>query len=141
MTFFDLPLSAQQEIVQLLNNHIAVSADILLKDRCLIPMLMLPDTKQLMALHGEDGPVDYDKCHNLAIRVLKDKNFTYALFSYSTRVALSSGKQTDALKTCIFTGDGIEISFYSPYRIKGLFKKTIDLRKPIIGELRENVFA
>ena len=66
--------------------------------------------------------------------------FTYALFSYSTRIGLAAGGETDALKTYIFTQNGIEVSFYTPFTVKGLFKKTINVEKSILAEIKENVF-
>ena len=40
MKFSELDTAVQESIIDLLNNHIASSANILKQDRCLIPMLM-----------------------------------------------------------------------------------------------------
>ena len=106
MKFSELDTAAQESIIDLLNNHIASSADILKQDRCLIPMLMIPDSHQLVSLQSRDGSVDVDKAYAAVVGKLKNEAFTYALFSYSTRIGLAAGGETDALKTYIFTQNG-----------------------------------
>ena len=140
MTFAELDHTTQEKIVDLLNNHIATTADILKQSRCLIPMLIIPDSNQLVSLQSKDGSVDVDKAYTAAVEKLKKEAFTYALFSYSTRVGLAAGGETDALKTCIFTQNGIEVSFFTPFAVKGLFKKTIHVEKSILAEIKENIF-
>ena len=139
MNFAELDTTTQDKIVDLLNNHIASTADILKQDRCLIPMLMIPDTNQLVSLQSRDGSVDVDKAYATVVGKLKNEAFTYALFSYSTRIGLATG-ETDALKTYIFTQNGIEVSFYTPFTVKGLFKKSINVEKSILAEIKENIF-
>ena len=140
MNFSELDTAVQESIVDLLNNHIAATADILKQDRCLIPMLMIPESNQLVSLQSRDGSVDVDKAYAAVVGKLKNEAFTYALFSYSTRIGLAAGGETDALKTYIFTQNGIEVSFYTPFAVKGLFKKTINVEKSILAEIKENVF-
>ena len=140
MKFSELDTAVQESIIDLLNNHIASTADILKQDRCLIPMLMIPDSNQLVSLQSRDGSVDVDRAYAAVVEKLKDETFTYALFSYSTRIGLTAGGETDALKTCIFTQDGIEVSFYTPFIVKGLFKKSINVEKSILAEIKENIF-
>ena len=103
MKFSELDTTVQESIVDLLNNHIAATADILKQDRCLIPMLMIPESNQLVSLQSRDGSVDVDKAYTAVVGKLKNEAFTYALFSYSTRIGLAAGGETDALKTYIFT--------------------------------------
>ena len=141
MKFAELDTTTQDKIVDLLNNHIASTADILKQDRCLIPMLMIPDTNQLVSLQSMDGSVDVDKAYAFVVEKLKAEDFTYALFSYSTRIGLATGKESDALKTYIFTKNGIEVSFFTPYTIKGLFKKSINFENTVFAELKENIFG
>ncbi len=140
MTFAELDNATQENIVDLLNNHIAATADILKQDRCLIPMLMIPDSNQLVSLQSRDGSVDVDKAYAAVVKKLKNEAFTYALFSYSTRIGLAAGGGADALKTYIFTQSGIEVSFYTPFEVKGLFKKTINVEKSILAGIKENIF-
>ena len=140
MKFSELDTAVQESIIALLNNHIASTADILKQDRCLIPMLMIPDSNQLVSLQSRDGSVDVDKAYATVVGKLKDEAFTYALFSYSTRIGLATGGETDALKTYIFTQNGIEVSFYTPFTLKGLFKKTINIEKSILAEIKDNIF-
>ena len=141
MTFAELDITTQEKIVDLLNNHIALTENILKQDQCLIPMLMIPDTHQLVSLQSKDGSVDIDKTYSAVVEKLKNEAFTYALFSYSTRIGLATGEETDALKTYIFTQEGLEVSFYTPFIIKGLFNKSINVKKSILGEIKENIFA
>ena len=141
MKFAELDTTTQDKIVDLLNNHIASTADILKQDRCLIPMLMIPDTNQLVSLQSRDGSVDVDKAYAAVVAKLKNEAFTYALFSYSTRIGLATGEETDALKTYIFTKEGLEVSFYTPFTVKGLFKKVINVEKSILAEIKENIFG
>ncbi len=140
MKFAELDTTTQGKIVELLNNHIATIADILKKDRCLIPMLMIPDSNQLVSLQSRDGSFDVDKAYAHVVEKLKNESFTYALFSYSMRIGLATGDESDALKTYIFTSNGIEVSFFTPYAIKGLFKKSINIEKTILAEVKENIF-
>lgn len=140
MRFSELDTVTQENIIELLNNHIAATTDILKQDHCLLPMLMLPDMNQVVSLQSKDGSVNVDKAYTAVVGKLKNEVFTYALFSYSTRIGLSTGVETDALKTCIFTQNGIEVSFYTPFSVKGLFKKTINLEKSIFAEIKENIF-
>ncbi len=140
MKFSELDTAVQESIIDLLNNHIASSADILKHDRCLIPMLMIPDSNQLVSLQSRDGSVDVDQAYAAVVGKLKHEVFTYALFTYSTRIGLATGGETDALKTYIFTQNGIEVSFYTPFAVKGLFKKSINVEKSIWAEIKENIF-
>ena len=140
MNFSELDTAVQESIIDLLNNHIASSADILKQDRCLIPMLMIPGSNQLVSLQSRDGSVDVDKAYATVVGKLKNEAFTYALFSYSTRIGLAAGGETDALKTYIFTQNGIEVSFYTPFKVKGLFKKSINIEKTILAEIKEHIF-
>ena len=140
MKFTDLDSSVQESILELLNNHIAASEKIIQQDQCLIPMLMIPESGQLIGLQPKDGNTDVDKAYAFTIEKLKKSDFSYALFSYSTRIGLSSGKESDAIKTCIFTSNGIEVSFFTPYTLKGLFKKTINIGKTMIFEVKDSIF-
>jgi len=141
MRFADLDTAVQDSIVDLINDHIAASVDVLKADRVLSPMLMIPDTNQLISLQPKDGNADVDRAYAFVVEKLKGESFTYALFSYSTRIALPSGSKTDALKSYVFTSDGIEVSFYTPYVVKGLFKKTITVEETILAEVKENIFG
>ena len=140
MTFAELDDTTQEKIVDLLNNHIAATADILKQDRCLIPMLMIPDSNQLVSLQSRDGSVDVNRAYAAAVGKLKNEVCTYALFSYSTRIGLAAGGETDALKTHIFTQNGIEASFCTPFTIRGLFKKSIHVEKSVLTKIKENFF-
>ena len=141
MNFSELDTAVQESIIDLLNNHIVSAAGILKQDRCLVPMLMIPDSNQLVSLQSRDGSVDVDKAYAAVVGKLKDEAFTYALFSYSTQIGLTTGGVSDALKTYIFTKNGIEVSFYTPFAVKGLFKKKINVEKSILAEIKENVLG
>ena len=102
---------------------------------------MIPDSNQLVSLQSRDGSVDVAKAYAAVVGKLKNEAFTYALFSYSTRIGLAAGSETDALKTYIFTQEGLEVSFYTPFTVKGLFKKVINVEKSILAEIKENIFG
>lgn len=140
MKFSEIDSNVQDKIVDMLNNHIAVTVNILKQDRYLIPMLMIPDTKQLVSLQSKDGTIDVDGAYAAVINKLRNEDFTYALFSYSSKIGLVNGKVIDALKTYIFTKDGLEVSFYTPFEVKGLFKKVINVEKSMLAEIKENIF-
>lgn len=140
MQFAELDGAVREKIIEALTDHIVVVADILKKDRCLMPMLMVSGTKQLMSLQAQDGSVDVDRAYARVVELLKTENFGYALFSYSTRIGLASGRETDALKTHIFTSDGMEVSFYTPYTVKGIFKKSVSFEKNIFDQIKEGIF-
>ena len=140
MKFSEIDSNVQDKIVDMLNNHIAATVNILKQDRHLIPMLMIPDTKQLVSLQSIDGTIDVDGAYAAVINKLRNEDFTYALFSYSSKIGLVNGKVIDALKTYIFTKDGLEVSFYTPFEVKGLFKKVINVEKSMLAEIKENIF-
>jgi len=140
MKFSEIDSNVQDKIVDMLNNHIASTVNILKQDRYLIPMLMIPDTKQLVSLQSKDGTIDVDRAYAAVINKLRNEDFTYALFSYSSKIGLVNGKVSDALKTYIFTKDGLEVSFYTPFEVKGIFKKVINVEKSMLAEIKENVF-
>ena len=140
MKFSEIDSNVQDKIVDMLNNHIAATANILKQDRHLIPMLMIPDTKQLVSLQSIDGTIDVDGAYAAVINKLRNEDFTYALFSYSSKIGLVNGKVIDALKTYIFTKDGLEVSFYTPFEVKGIFKKVINVEKSMLAEIKENIF-
>ncbi|MBR2971065.1 MAG: hypothetical protein IKC48_04660 [Clostridia bacterium] len=139
MKFSELDTAVQELIVNALDKHIAVTADILKQDRSLIPMLMIADSNKLISLQPKDGKTDVDKAYAVAIEMLKKENFTYAIFSYSTRICTTPNDITDALKTCIIMSNGLEVSFFTPYKVKGLFKKTINIGETFLAELKEKV--
>ncbi len=140
MEFSNLDVELQEQIITALNNHLEISADIIKKDRYLLPMLLLPESKQLIGLQSKDGSVDVEKAYFRALELLRKENFKYALFSYSTRIGLADGGETAALKTCVFTADGLAVSFFTPYSIKGFVKKSIVFEKTIFSEIKENIF-
>lgn len=144
MNFADIETTVQEDIIEILNGHIMASASILEEDKCLMPMMMVKgessESNQLISLVSKDGSVDVDKAYNVAVQNLKNMDFTYALFSYSTQVGLESGRLADAVKTFIFAKNGLTVVFYTPFVLKGLFKKKVIIEKTILGEVIENIF-
>lgn len=144
MNFQDIPNETTDKVLELLNNHLALSASNLSKDKCVLPMIMTqgsePNSNNLMCLQSRNGQTDVDVALSVAIEQLKKINFEFALFSYSTQIGLSNGKLTDALKTYIFVKSGLTIVFFTPYKISGFIKKKVDYDKSIIGEIIDNVF-
>lgn len=140
MVFSDIEVQVQEKILELLNNHIAASTDIIKVDHILLPMLILPDSNQLLSLQPESGEADVDRAYEFTINKLKNEPFSYALFSYSTKVCFANGKISDAIKTFVFTSHGIEVSFITPYSIKGILKKTVNIEKTFIGGVNDGAF-
>lgn len=144
MNFQDIPNEITDKVLELLNNHLALSASNLSKDKCVLPMLMTqgnkPDSNNLMSLQPKNGQIDVDAALAVAIELLKKTDFEFALFSYSTQIGLSNGKLTNALKTFIFTENGLTIVFFTPYKISGFLKKKVDYEKSILGEIIDNIF-
>ena len=57
-----------------------------------------------------------------------------------SEVSFDKSKISNAIKTYIFTAQGIEVSFYTPYSLKGLPRKSINVEKTIFGGIKEHVF-
>ena len=140
MNFSDIDVEVQEKILELLNNHIATSVDIIKTDHILLPMLILFDSRQLFSLQAKDDKTDVDKAYSFVVDKLKKESFSYALFSYSTQIEFENGKISSAIKTYIFTAQGIEVSLYTPYSLKGLLRKSINIGKTIFGGIKEHVF-
>ena len=139
MKFTDFEVAVQERVKKLLSDHIARCAQIIPKDGGLLPMMFLPDTRKLIGLQSSDGQADVDRAYAYAVKTLKGTSFSYALFSYSTQINFD-GKTKDALKTCIFLANGVEFSFFTPYKIKGLFKKSIAFENSVLSRIKESVF-
>lgn len=140
MNFTDINVEAQAKVLELLNEHIVTSVDIIKADHILLPMLLIYDSRQLFSLQPKNDKTDVDKAYAFVVDKLKKESFSYALFSYSTQIELENSKISNAIKTYIFTAQGIEVSFYTPYSLKGLPRKSINVEKTIFGGIKEHVF-
>lgn len=138
MDFSQLDSLIQYEIMDLLNSHIKATVSILKKDRYLMPMMVL-DSNQLISLQSQDGGIDVDRAYDFVLKKLKNESFNHAVFSYSTKVCISDGSLTDVIKTYVFLSNGLEVSFYTPYTVKGFFKKKVSVGNTLLIEVKENV--
>lgn len=138
MDFSQLDSLIQYEIMDLLNSHIKATVSILKKDRYLMPMMVL-DSNQLISLQSQDGGIDVDRAYAFVLKKLKNESFDHAVFSYSTKVCISDGSLTDVIKTYVFLSNGLEVSFYTPYTVKGFFKKKVSVGNTLLIEVKENV--
>jgi hypothetical protein len=138
MDFSQLDSLIQYEIMDLLNSHIKATVSILEKDRYLMPMMIL-DSNQLISLQSQDGSTDVDRAYAFVVEKLKNESFDHAVFSYSTKVCISEGSLTDVIKTYVFLSNGLEVSFYTPYTVKGVFKKKVSVGNTLLIEVKENV--
>ena len=138
MDFSQLDSLIQYEIMDLLNSHIKATVSILEKDRYLMPMMIL-DSNQLISLQSQDGSTDVDRAYSFVLKKLKNESFNHAVFSYSTKVCISEGSITDVIKTYVFLSNGLEVSFYTPYTVKGFFKKKVSVGNTLLIEVKENV--
>jgi hypothetical protein len=138
MDFSQLDSLIQYVIMDLLNSHIKATVSILKKDRYLMPMMVL-DSNQLISLQSQDGSIDVDRAYAFVLKKLKNESFNHAVFSYSTKVCISDGSITDVIKTYVFLSNGLEVSFYTPYTVKGFFKKKVSVGNTLLIEVKENV--
>lgn len=145
MNFNDIETTVQNDIIEFLNDHIVAAVDIIREDKCLLPMLIIKgdtdESNQLFSLQARDGNTDIDKAYAHVIQKLKSICFTYALFSYSTQIVLNSGEITDALKTCIFAKNGLEVDFYTPFAFRENEENEIVIEETFLTEVTENIFA
>lgn len=139
MQFEDLDQETQESILEMLKQRVEACAESLAEDGSCIPILFVPDANLLIGLMAEDGETDVDIAYELAIERLKQLTFSYASFSYSTQLVSEKGKVIDALKTYVFTANGIEVTFFTTYTRKGLFKKKLAFGETFLHELKENV--
>lgn len=138
MEFIELDSLIQYVIMDLLNSHIKATISILEKDRFLMPMMVL-DSNQLISLKSQDGSTDVDRAYAFVVKKLKNESFNHAVFSYSTKVCISKGSLTDVIKTYVFLSNGLEVSFYTPYTVKGIFKKKVSVGNTLLVEVKENI--
>lgn len=138
MDFSQLDSLIQYVIMDLLNSHIKTTISILKKDRYLMPMMVL-DSNQLISLQSQDGSTDVDRAYAFVLKKLKNESFNYAVFSYGTKVCISDDSLTDVIKTYVFLSNGLEVSFYTPYTVKGFFKKKVSVGNTLLIEVKENV--
>ena len=138
MDFSQLDSLIQYEIMDLLNSHIKATVSILEKDRYLMPMMIL-DSNQLISLQSQDGSTDVDRAYSFVLKKLKNESFNHAVFSYSSKVCISDGSLTDVIKTYVFLSNGLEVSFYTPYTVKGFFKKKVSVGNTLLIDVKENV--
>ena len=145
MIFNELDEIIQQEIVDLLNKHIVSSAEIIKKDKMLLPILMINgktlESNKLISLQSMDKTIDVDKAYEKALSIIKKESFNYALFSYSTRMGTSSGQVINAIKTTIITETGVSVTFISMYELKGLIRKNMNILETVLYDMRENVLV
>jgi hypothetical protein len=144
MDFENIAPKMQETIMQLLDKHLSITIKILEKDKCVIPMFWAkgskPDSNSIAVLQPKDGNTDVDAALKVALLRLKEIDFEYALFSYSTEIGMNGGCLINALKTFIFDKNGLAVVFFTPYKIRGLFNKKVYYEKSIIYEVIENVF-
>lgn len=144
MKFTDIDTERQDIIINELNNHLVVSHDLLKKDKCILPLLIIKgETKektQLISLQPQDGLIDVDKAFDAAIAKLKTTQFKISIFSYSTKMSFDGKQYIDAIKSVIIFKEGLTAVIFSPYVIKGLFNKKVYIGKSTMEQVIENIF-
>ena len=60
MNFTDINVEVQAKVLELLNEHIATSVDIIKADHILLPMLIIFDSRQLFSLQHKNDETDVD---------------------------------------------------------------------------------
>ncbi|MDR2201730.1 MAG: hypothetical protein LBP26_03050 [Clostridiales bacterium] len=142
MNFSEIEPNRRDAFLDLLDTHLRGSSGNLKKDKCLPPMLLTTGKESNVArcLVPKSGKYDVDEAFEAALLILKSEDYDNALFSYSTKVGLSDGRPVKALKSFVIGKNGLTVVFFTPYRIKGLFKKRVLYEKSIIGEIVEDIF-
>ena len=143
MEFKDFDKKTQDDITALVKENLVVAQDIIRTDKFLIPILTIKKDNaqdEIVGLVSADGDDDVDKAFDLAFEKLKNTDFSYARFTYSTQILSRNGGIADAIKTCIFVKGGVMISFFTPYLIKGLFSKKVFIGDTILEDITENIF-
>ena len=141
MNFSEIESGMRDEMWGWLEEHLSIAAQIIAKDRHLAPMLAVhADTPQLISLQPANGAVDVNRAYERAVQKLQFMSYHYAIFSYSTRIGLSTGKETDAVRSVIFAQDGLSVDIYTPYNIGGLLKRKVAYGKAIVSQVLPNAF-
>ena len=144
MNFTDIDIERQDIIINELNNHLVVSHDLLKKDKCILPLLIIKgETKEetkLISLQPQDVLIDVDRAFAAVIAQLRTTQFKISIFSYSTKMSFDGKQYIDAIKSVIIFKEGLTAVIFSPYVIKGLINKKVYIGESTMEQVIENIF-
>ena len=146
MEFGDLPPQLIDAFMRMLNKHLDVAQINLEKERVLFPILAFVNNRDLstgqvvplqppMATH-----INSEAALDAAIQILANSYFEKALFSCSTKIKMGGADAVEAIKTVLFDGSGVAVTFFTPYQFKGLFAKRPTYSKNIFNGVMTNFF-
>lgn len=142
MRFNDIEPALRDNVSELMCEHLSSITQMLAKDKYLMPMLAIykdaPESNQLVGLQPRESESDVDKAYDYVVQKLKSTDFKYAIFFYSTQICLEGGKQTTAVKSTVFTGNGPAIVFYTPYSVNGLLKRKVEYGRIAVADIIPN---
>ena len=77
---------------------------------------------------------------DVAVQILANSYFEERSFRCSTKIKSGASDIIEAIKTVIFDASGMAVTFFTPYRFKGLFTKKITYSKNIFDGVTRNFF-
>ena len=144
MEFMELPIEMREAFLVILNNHLEVAQVNLENDKTLFPLLAFLNknltTQQVIPLQPPMAPpISPDMALNAAVQILTNSYFEKAIFSCSTMIREGDSEMMEAVKTVLFDGSGVGVTFYTPYRFKGLFTKRVVYSQNIIDSVNPHM--
>lgn len=145
MEFGELPPQMMDAFMRILNNHLEVTRVNLENDRVLFPILAFINRDfnagQVIPLQPPmTTQINSEAALDVAIQILGNSYFERALFSCSTKIKSGASDVLEAIKTVILDASGMAVTFFTPYRFKGLFTKKVTYSKNIFDGVTTNFF-
>ncbi len=140
MEFMELPIEMREAFLVILNNHLETAQVNLENDKALFPLLAFFNKNltpsQIIPLQPPMAPpITLDMAYETALQILSNSIFDKALFSCSTMIKEGNSSTMEAIKTVLVDGSGLGVTFYTPYRYKGLFTKKVVYSQNIIDNV------
>ncbi len=128
----EFSLELKEQFLKLYNNHIEICKDILKKERCVLPILVVNNgiDSKLISFQPQNGIVDYDKALQKAKDYLNTQNYETAIFSYSSDKIIN---KSNVLVIHLFDSSNISVLYYVKYHFKGIFNKKVIFEEQIIN--------
>ena len=145
MEFGELPPQMMDAFMRILNNHLEVAQVNLENEKVLFPILAFINRDfnagQVVSLQPPmNSQINSEASLDVAVQILANSYFERALFSCSTKIKSGASDIIEAIKTVIFDASGMAVTFFTPYRFKGLFTKKITYSKNIFDGVTRTFF-
>ena len=145
MEFGELPPQMIDAFMRILNKHLEITEINLEKEKVLFPVLVFIkrdfSTGQVIPLQPPMAShINSEAALDAAIQILSNSYFEKALFSCSTKIKMGDANAIEAIKTVIFDGSGVAVTFFTPYQFKGLINKKVSYSKNIFNGVMTNFF-